>query len=171
MLEYLTEDGLFSIDMALRPPPRSRGSPLRQPQPQPQPTQMPPTASAGGSGSAAQQSPDDARSDGANPAESGDDLSLDGADSRIAGPAAGRFLMLRPGFRLRGPERWRPGSGDGGYDNDPQPSRQLQVGNTRSVNAATLGYRLSLLELSELILRPGNQAAQYDSCICLPSQL
>ncbi len=124
MLEYLTEDGLFSIDMALRPPPRSRGSLLQCMQP----AQIPPaTASASAAGSAAQQIFDDARSDDAGAAQSSDEASLDAMDSRIPGPAAGRFLMLRPGFRLRGPERWRPGSGNCGDDEDPQPSKQLQV--------------------------------------------
>ncbi len=124
MLEYLTEDGLFSIDMALRPPPRSRGL-LPQ---HAQPAQMPPaTASAADSRSAAQQSPDDVRADDAGAPQSSHEGSLDGMESRVPGPAAGRFLMLRPGFRLRGPERWRPVGGDGGEDDDPQPSRQLQV--------------------------------------------
>ena len=170
VLEYLTEDGLFSIDMALRPPRRSRGAP---PPSRSEPMHLPPaTASAGGSGIATQRVPQHAGSDGAGAAQAGDEVSQqpqqmhlspttasaagtapeqiphaaarsDGAStaqtsdddaslglitaSPAAGPAAGRFLMLRPGFRLRGPLRWRPGAGDGGEDDDPQPSEELQV--------------------------------------------
>ena len=128
MVEYLTEDGLFSIDIALRPPQHSRRS-------QPQRTHVAPAATAV-TESAAKQHPSGAGADGADAAQARDDEWLDPADSAAAGPAAGRFLMLRSGFRLKGPQRWL--AGRDGID-DPQPSEELQVRRSPSFWQMTAG--------------------------------
>jgi hypothetical protein len=141
VLEYLTEDGLFSIDIALRPPPHQRRQPARPAAARLTPDAppaadataadgpstdvpgeaVPVAADARQSGSGGSHDIPDQMSEARSPAEGGLGHS-GGGEPR--GPAAGGVLMLQPGFCLKGPHRWR--SGRGGVLKS-QPSEELRV--------------------------------------------
>ena len=147
VLEYLTEDGLFSIDIALRPPPAKRKQPAPEADVQSAPDAQPSAEVAAGT-SPADDRPDesvsaaageDGHSDTSGSLSSSEQISEAGtstADSAAAGdagqsgvgearkPAAGGLLMLQPGFRLKGPLRWRPSTGGSPRR---QPSEEFRV--------------------------------------------
>ena len=147
MLEYLTEDGLFSIDIALRPPPHSRKRRSRQAAAQlvrdaPPAVHQTATSAPSQSSEEAGAAGSDARQSGAggplesqpqaSQADSGQGQGDDAAESRE--PAAGGLLMLQPGFRLKGPRRWRPGRGG---VLKSQPSVELRVSHVPCGQRAT----------------------------------